>query len=120
MADKWLEREVARGLQGLVALRLAGAPAEDSVTLTLDIWLSAIDGGPWIWEEAADAPRIRSAFQTLYRICDRWPPPKVFFDHIPPRPPLMELPPPQISEAQRKRNLAEIRRLKEMFTKGKK
>ena len=41
MVEKWLEREIARGLQGLIALRLSGAPADDSVTLTLDVWLAA-------------------------------------------------------------------------------
>ena len=90
MVEKWLEREIARGLQGLIALRLSGAPADDSVTLTLDVWLAAIESLSVNWNEQLDAERVRRAFRTLYRICDRWPPPKVFLDNLgnrdPPRP----------------------------------
>ena len=64
MVEKWLERESARGLQGLIALRLAGAPADDSVTLTLDVWLAAIECQAVTWNEQADAERIRRAFRT--------------------------------------------------------
>jgi len=73
VVEKWLEREIARGLQGLIALRLSGAPADDSVTLTLDVWLAAIESLSANWNEQLDAERVRRAFRTLYRICDRWP-----------------------------------------------
>ena len=106
MVEKWLEREIARGLQGLIALRLAGAPADDSVTLTLDVWLAAIECQAVTWNEQADAERIRRAFRTLYRICDRCPPPKVFLDNLGNRDPPKALPPPPISEEQRKKNVA--------------
>jgi hypothetical protein len=82
VVEKWLEREIARGLQGLIALRLSGAPADDSVTLTLDVWLAAIESLSVNWNEQLDAERVRRAFRTLYRICDRWPPPKVFLDNL--------------------------------------
>ena len=111
MVEKWLEREIARGLQGLIALRLSGAPADDSVTLTLDVWLAAIESLSVNWNEQLDAERVRRAFRTLYRICDRWPPPKVFLDNLGNRDPPKALPPPQISEEQRKKNVALLREL---------
>lgn len=112
MVEKWLEREIARGLQGLIALRLSGAPADDSVTLTLDVWLAAIESLSVNWNEQLDAERIRRAFLTLYRICDRWPAPKLFLDNLGNRDPPKALPPPQISEEQRKKNLALLRELR--------
>lgn len=106
-----LEREIARGLQGLIALRLSGAPADDSVTLTLDVWLVAMESLSVHWNEQLDAERVRRAFRTLYRICDRWPPPKLFLDNLGNRDPPPALPPPQISEEQRKKNVALLREL---------
>ena len=111
MVEKWLEREIARGLQGLIALRLAGAPADDSVTLTLDVWLAAIECQAVTWNEQADAERIRRAFRTLYRICERWPPPKVFLDNLGNRDPPPALPPPPISKEERKKNVARIQEI---------
>lgn len=111
MVEKWLEREIARGLQGLIALRLSGAPADDSVTLTLDVWLAAIESLSVNWNEQLDAERVRRAFRTLYRICDRWPPPKVFLDNLGNRDPPPALPPPPISEEQRKKNVALLREM---------
>jgi hypothetical protein len=111
VVEKWLEREIARGLQGLIALRLAGAPAEDSVTLTLDVWLAAIECQAVTWNEQADAERIRRAFRTLYRICDRWPPPKVFLDNLGNRDPPPALPPPPLSKEERKKNAARIQEI---------
>ena len=111
MVEKWLEREIARGLQGLIALRLTGAPADDSVTLTLDVWLAAIESLSVNWNEQLDAERVRRAFRTLYRICDRWPAPKLFLDNLGNRDPPKALPPPPISEEQRKKNVALLREM---------
>ena len=119
MVEKWLEREIARGLQGLIALRLAGAPADDSVTLTLDVWLAAIECQAVTWNEQADAERIRRAFRTLYRICDRWPPPKVFLDNLGNRDPPPALPPPPISKEERKKNVARIQEIMKMLGRAK-
>ena len=119
MVEKWLEREIARGLQGLIALRLAGAPADDSVTLTLDVWLAAIECQAVTWNEQADAERIRRAFRTLYRICDRWPPPKVFLDNLGNRDPPPALPPPPISKEERKKNVARIQEIMKTLCQAK-
>lgn len=118
MADStvpaWLEREVARGLQGLVALRLVGAPAEDSITLTLDVWLAALSARSLQWVEHLDAPRLRRGFMELYRICDHWPPPKLLMDHLGNRdPPAASLPPPRPTEEERARNLERGRAIKQ-------
>jgi hypothetical protein len=119
VVEKWLEREIARGLQGLIALRLAGAPADDSVTLTLDVWLAAIECQAVTWNEQADAERIRRAFRTLYRICDRWPPPKVFLDNLGNRDPPPALPPPPISKEERKKNVARIQEIMKKLGRAK-
>lgn len=113
-APAWLEREVARGLQGLVALRLVGAPAEDSVTLTLDVWLAALVDRSQHWVEAVDAMRVRRAFVALYRTCDRWPPPKLLLDNLGNRdPPAAALPPPGLTDEERARNLERGRAIKQ-------
>ncbi len=119
MVEKWLEREVARGLQGLIALRLPGAPADDSVTLTLDIWLAALEGQTVTWSEHLDAERIRQAFRALYCTCDRWPAPKHFLDNLGNRDPPPALPAPRISEAQRQKNIARLREITAMLGKSK-
>jgi hypothetical protein len=105
----WLEREIARGLQGLVALRLAGGPPEDSITGMLDIWLAALGHRTKTWHEELDAERIRRAFRELYQRCEQWPSPRLFFNHLPPRSALPELPPPAMSQEQREANQARIR-----------
>lgn len=119
MVEKWLEREIARGLQGLIALRLSGAPADDSVTLTLDVWLAAIESLSVNWNEQLDAERVRRAFRALYRMCDRWPPPRVFLDNLGNRDPPPALPPPRITEEQRKRNVARLREMMEKLVREK-
>ena len=119
MVEKWLEREIARGLQGLIALRLSGAPADDSVTLTLDVWLAAIESLSVNWNEQLDAERVRRAFRTLYRICDRWPPPKVFLDNLGNRDPPKSLPAPPITPEARERNRAKLREIMESLAKSK-
>ena len=119
MVEKWLEREIARGLQGLIALRLTGAPADDSVTLTLDVWLAAIESQAVAWNEQLDAERVRRAFRTLYRLCDRWPPPKVFLDNLGNRDPPKALPAPPVPPEVRERNRAKLREIMESLAQSK-
>ena len=119
MVEKWLEREIARGLQGLIALRLTGAPADDSVTLTLDVWLAAIESQAVTWNEQLDAERVRRAFRTLYRLCDRWPAPKLFLDNLGNRDPPKALPEPPITPEARERNRARLREIMESLARSK-
>lgn len=111
MAERWLQREIARGLQGLVALRLPGGPADDSITLTLDVWLVALDTRARSWTEEADSKRIQHGFRLLYARCDRWPAPRTFLDVLPARPQAKALAAPAMSENQRQQNLARMRTL---------
>lgn len=115
--EQWIEREIARGLQGLVALRLPGAPAEDAITLTLDVWLAAVAPRARDWREPTDAPRLREGFAVLFGTVREWPAPRAWLDAMPARAPLPALPPPPMSTAERARNRLRIRRLLESLTR---
>lgn len=85
MGNGWLKREIAKGVTGLLALRLDGAPAADAATKTADIWLVAMTKGRE-WNEEQDAPRIAKAFETLFANCERWPPPALLLRELPIQP----------------------------------
>lgn len=108
MTERWVERELARGLQGLIALRLSGAPGEDAVTLTLDIWLAALAERAASWTEAADAPRLKAAFRALYAQCTAWPVPRQLLDSLPAPKPAVALPAPRLTPEQRAANRARL------------
>lgn len=99
MTEKWFKRAIVAGFQGLVTLRLDGAPPADAVTLTVDIWLVALTKNRQ-WDEALDAERIRETFESLFASCERWPSPARFLRDLKPRrlPPL--LPKPTRTEGQ--------------------
>lgn len=110
MAD-WLRFEIASGLQKLLALRLIGTPPEDSIVGTAEVWLEAIGNGGVQWVEHLDRERVRRAFQTLFRICDRWPAPKLFLDNLGNRDPPKALPEPPITPEARERIRARLREI---------
>lgn len=85
MDNSWLKREIAKGVTGLLALRLDGAPAADAATKTADIWLVAMTKGRE-WNEHQDASRISKAFETLFANCERWPPPALLLRELPIQP----------------------------------
>lgn len=85
MDNSWLKREIAKGVTGLLALRLDGAPAADAATKTADIWLVAMTKGRE-WNEKQDASRIAKAFETLFANCERWPPPALLLRELPIQP----------------------------------
>lgn len=99
MNDAWLRREIAKGVAGLLALRLDGAPAADSATKTADIWLVAMTKGR-DWDEGKDAGRIRKAFETLFATCERWPAPALLLRELQTRPPELRLPKPRRTDKQ--------------------
>lgn len=111
MVDEWVEREMLRGLQGLLALRLPGAPAADAVGMTADIWLVAIEPRAAAWQEELDANRIRQAFTALFTRVRQWPSPAEFLDALPARAPQPALPAPPLTPEQRKRNLNRLNEL---------
>lgn len=93
MAEKWFERAILAGFQGLVTLRLDGAPPADAVTMTLDIWLVALTKNRQ-WDEEQDAERIRQTFESLFASCERWPSPARFLRDLKPRKQPLLLPKP--------------------------
>ena len=110
MEGEWLQREVIAGLSGLVALRLDGAPAADAITHTLDIWLVALNKAQR-WNEETDGARVKSAFETLFASCERWPAPAMLIRAIPVRQSQQALPKPALTEEQRangRRRIGEI------------
>lgn len=54
-APHWLEVVVIEGLQMLLTLRLRNAPASDTITAVLDVWLVAIMNRNPVWIEERDA-----------------------------------------------------------------
>lgn len=87
----WFEDAINDGLQGLVALRLDGAPPADTLVKTLDVWSLALwRHGAWI--EQMDAGRFAAAFVKMAATLDRWPAPKAVLTHLPDRPERKALP----------------------------
>jgi hypothetical protein len=84
IAEKWFVRAIGEGFQGLITLRLDGAPPADAVTMTLDIWLVALTKNRQ-WDEALDAERIKATFETLFSSCESWPSPARFLRDLKPR-----------------------------------
>lgn len=99
MAEKWFERAIVAGFQGLVTLRLDGAPPADAVNLTLDIWLVALTKNRQ-WDQALDAGRIKETFESLFASCERWPSPARFLRDLKPRPLPPLLPKPTRTDGQ--------------------
>lgn len=116
-ADEWFRAEIATGLQKLLALRLQGTPPEDAIVGTAEVWLEAL----WpdrTWAEHIDRIRIQQAFRVLFRICDRWPTPKLFLDNLGSRPQPQALPSPQASPEVIARNKAKLKELMEQMAKS--
>lgn len=117
-APPWLRREIAAGLQALVALGLEGQPAAEVLPLTADIWLRAVQRGNIGCNiEAIDAPRIREGFAELFPGLTRWPAPKLLLEHVPSRPKREAIAAPVEDGADGLARLREIQeRLKSGFT----
>lgn len=116
-ADEWFRAEIATGLQKLLALRLQGTPPEDAIVGTAEVWLEAL----WpdrTWAEHIDRTRIQQAFRVLFRICDRWPTPKLFLDNLGSRPQPQSLPSPPASPEVIARNKAKLKELMEQMAKS--
>ena len=70
----WFTRQISRGLAALLALRLEGHPAADTVDIVRKVWAQAL----WptrAWDEEADADRIGEAFRLIAVNETRWPAP---------------------------------------------
>ncbi len=123
MAADWMMREVAAGLQRLVAIALPGQPPAETIALTAAAWCEALEACAIAWDERLDAPRLQAAFRLLLREAERWPAPAQLLRALPARPEPAKLPPPPMSAERRKmarERLADIvRRLRSRHESGK-
>ena len=94
-APHWLEVVVIEGLQMLLTLRLRNAPAHDTITAVLDVWLLAIMNRNPVWDEERDAPRFRTAFLRLAGTLEAWPAPAQLYRELPKLPEQRELEAPE-------------------------
>ncbi|MCS4534270.1 hypothetical protein [Neisseria montereyensis] len=85
-----LHNAVVDGLTMLLALRLTGTPAVDTVQATAQAWSVALAHGKQ-WDEAQDIKRIQTAFVVLSGQAKRWPSPSDLLDCMPPRPERLKL-----------------------------
>lgn len=92
----WIKCEVGNGLQGLIALRLRNAPAEDMIELTADIWVESFAQRVSI--EGLDAPRIREGFRRIFPRIREWPAPIDVIELMPNRPVRQALPEPEVKD----------------------
>lgn len=104
MTNAWMREIVISGMQGLIALRLDGAPPADSLPATVTAWLRVLETRPIAWDETLDAPRMCAAFREVAATCVRWPAPAHFLQCLPPRKQQLSLPAPiaPTSEATKK------------------
>jgi hypothetical protein len=93
--NDWLHDAVLKGIKGLMALRLEGAPGEDTVGTTSQAWIAVLATMPHTWHEDRDRARITQAFLALARTCERWPAPAAFIRCLPAITPQVALTPPR-------------------------
>ena len=86
MAD-FIRAETIEGIQRLYTLRLQGAPPEDGVVATAEVWVAALKKRFATWHETQDIGRIRSGFDVLLLDVVRWPTPAMLIERIPKRKP---------------------------------
>jgi len=96
-------REVASGMQKLVALALPGQPPAETIALTAAAWCEAMETTSIRWDESLDAARLRSAFSALMRAADRWPQPVHLMRALPARPEPPKLSAPKMTQEERQR-----------------
>lgn len=109
----WINDAVMDGLSALVALRLKGTPGEDMIELTADIWVRAFRQRVFIQE--VDEKRVRVAFDKIFSRVREWPAPLDVIELMPPRPPQLALPAPEISAEERAVNSARVKALIEGY-----
>ena len=85
-----LHNAVIVGLAMLLALRLTGTPAMDTVVATAQAWSNVLAFGR-DWDEEQDVARFQTGFLQSAAVIDRWPAPKDLLDKLPPRPERMKL-----------------------------
>lgn len=104
-----IHNAVIDGVQRLYVLRLDGAPADDTLPLTTQVWLDAIAYRRQ-WADD-DLPRLQQAFVALTATARRWPQPATLLELLPPRPAPLALAAPEITEETRLENVRFLRGL---------
>jgi hypothetical protein len=108
MPEEWFVAAIKDGLKALVSLRLDGTPAVDLLPTTRDIWIASLWQGRQ-WHEPTDRERLHRAFVALACDSTRWPAPADLRARIPKRAQQKALPAAEMSEDQRRANLARMR-----------
>jgi hypothetical protein len=93
--ENWFKSSIIKGLQGLLMLRLQGAPADDTIESLAQAWIAVLSSMPHTWQQDRDQPRIQRAFLTIAANSDRWPAPKNFIEALPPILQNLKLNPPR-------------------------
>ena len=70
----WFRGAIVDGVSMLMALRLEGAPALDTIKATTAAWIRSLWRKRW-WHQERDLPRIVLGFDYLCSSFDRWPAP---------------------------------------------
>lgn len=112
--DDWLRREVAQGLQALVALSRPGTPGADTIAYTADVWVVALCGSSRLENEEIDARRLHIAFKSLLKQpLKDWPDPAALRPHMPKRPEHHSLPQPARSDEETALGVSAARKIME-------
>ena len=116
--EAFINNEIITGLQKLMALRLVGSPAADTIKSTAAIWIEAIGGLDVNWNADQDRGRISKGFEKLIVTCDRWPAPKQLIHCLPPRPIQAALPQPKMSQKDKEHGKQQLENIKsELFNR---
>lgn len=76
-------------------MRFEGAPAEDTIRLTVMAWASALCEKPHTWIEDRDAERLTIGFKRVAGSAKRWPLPAHLWELLPPQQPQLKLDSPK-------------------------
>jgi hypothetical protein len=109
-----IHNAIIDGVQRLYVLRLDGAPADDTLPLTTQVWLDAI-GYRRQWADD-DLPRLQQAFVALTATAKRWPQPATLLEMLPPRPAPLALTAPETTAAERAENVNFLRQMLDTLT----
>ncbi|BFU64735.1 hypothetical protein [Rodentibacter abscessus] len=115
---QWLKETIAKGLGGLVVLRLANTPPEEVIKDTAKIWTLVISRQPNYggWDEVQDKWRIEEGFMRLYAECEYFPSPKMLIDRLPKRKqPEVYLIERKLTQAEKQRMAENCRKLRELL-----
>lgn len=104
----WLGDIVRCHIARLHLLRLEGAPLAEVMGEVTLIWAETLASRRSNWDCDQDSARLEGAFLELAATCERWPAPAMLLKLLPARPPAPALPLPDLSPAQRRRNLKRL------------